>query len=447
MHENKFEKEVRGKMDHFGLDPSEAVWAGVEKEINKDKKDRRPLFWLFFFSGLVLLGGGIYTAGYKNSTNRNVVTLEKQGAEKTPGKQSGLRAFNKADNLKLKDPGKGPGNVPTGQIMNQSNHKDGDFAKNNRKKEIILKPENDTHGQNNAPEIKSEESKQPEVKSTEVGNTGQTESADKKITAPGLATIGIAKEKSLPTDSALEEKITGKENKQSKKPSWTIGFSGSAGVSNVNQTLFKPTTTTTYTYAAVSSGPGTVSVHGGFSFATGVFANRDLSKRISLRAGLGYHYYSTKINTGKAVNGPVYSFSTNTQGLIANSFYQNGDDREYTNEYHFIDLPVTINFQLNKSIHTRVFWQAGLSLSYLVNSNALYFDPLSNVYFENSQQFNRTQLNATTALLIGFNIHHCELQMGPLLQYGLTRLSKSSAGNPEHLLYYGVGISLIPGKK
>ncbi len=246
MHENKFEKEVRGKMDHFGLDPSEAVWAGVEKEINKDKKDRRPLFWLFFFSGLVLLGGGIYTAGYKNSTNRNVVTLEKQGVEKTPGKQSGTGAFNKADNLKMKDPGKGPGNVPAGQIMNQSNHNDGDFAKNNRKKEIILKPENDTYGQNNAPEIKSEESKHPEVKSTEVGNIGQTESADKKITAPGLATIGIAKGGSFQKDSASEGKISGKENKQSKKPSWAIGFSGSAGVSNVNQALFKPTTTTTY---------------------------------------------------------------------------------------------------------------------------------------------------------------------------------------------------------
>ena len=98
-------------------------------------------------------------------------------------------------------------------------------------------------------------------------------------------------------------------------------------------------------------------------------------------------------------------------------------------------------------MHTPLIWQAGFSISYLVNSNALYFDPLSNVYFENSQQFNRTQLNATTALLIGFNLHNSTIQIGPLLQYGLTGLSKNGAGVSEHLLYYGVGISFIPGKK
>jgi hypothetical protein len=455
MHENKFEKEVRGKMDHFGLDPSEAVWAGVEKEINKDRKDRRPLFWLFFFSGLALLGGVIYTAGYKYSTDRHVAALAKQGMEKNPERKSAARAFHEAENLKLKDPGKVPGSVPAGQIIIQSGQRERYVSKKSSKKEIILKSVNNSYGQNNAPEINPEERKQPEEKGIGAGSIGETESTGKIIARPGLATIEIAKVRALPTDSALEGKISGRENKQSKKLSWTIGFSGSAGVSNVNQSLFKPTTITNYFYAPVSSGPATVNanttrvseIQGGFSFAVSLFADRELSKRISFRAGLGYHYYSTKINTGKAVNGPVYTFSTNTQGLIANSFYQNGNDREYTNEYHFIDLPVTMNFQLNQSMRMPLIWQAGLSLSYLVNSNALYYDPLSNVYFENSQQFNRTQLNATTALLIGLNTHRCALQMGPLLQYGLTGLSKNSAGNPEHLLYYGVGISLIPRKK
>jgi hypothetical protein len=256
-------------------------------------------------------------------------------------------------------------------------------------------------------------------------------------------------------DSTREGKIAGKESRKSKKPSWTFGFSGSAGISNANQTLFKPAATAVYTYAPVSSGPGSINtttvstseLSAGFSYAAGAFVNRDLSGRMSFRAGIGYHYYSTKMNTGKPVNGPVYTFSTNVQGLIANSFYQNGVERKYTNQYHFIELPVTINFQLNKSVHTRLIWQAGISVSYLVNSNALYFDPLSNVYFENSQQFNRAQFNTSTGLMIGFNIHQGELQFGPLLQYGMTRLSKNNADNPEHLIYYGVGITFIPGKK
>ena len=439
----------------INLDLIHRMRYGLEwtKKSIKTKNDRRPLFWLFFFSGLALLGGGIYFAGYKYSADRNAIAHEKQGMENNPEKQSGVEAFNKADSLKLSDHGNVPGHMSAGQTANQSKHNDGYGSKNRLKKEIILKSVNDTYNQDKALEIKTEETKQTAKEKTEDNSIGQTENNGEIITGAGLATTEVAKERTIPTDSVSEGKAAVKENKQSTKPSWTIGFSGSAGVSNVNQTLFKPTSTTTYSYAPLSTGSvnatttRTSEIDPGFSFAAGVFVNRNLSKRISFRAGLGYHYYSTKINTGKAVNGPVYSFSANAQGLIANSFYQNGNDLEYTNKYHFIDLPVTINFQLNKSLHTPLIWQAGMSLSYLVNSNALDFDPLSNVYFVNSQQFNKTQLNATTALLIGFTMHHCELQMGPLLQYGLTGLSKNSASNAGHLIYYGIGVTLIPGKK
>jgi hypothetical protein len=456
MHENKFEKEVREKMDHFGFDPSEAVWAGVEKEINKGKKDRRPLFWLFFFSGLALLGGGIYFTGYKYFAGPNPVSYEKQEIEKNPEKKSGAEKLIKADNTtKLDDAGNVSSNESAGQTTNQPELKGGYILKNNRKSEIILKSGKFINGPDNVPDNKKEEIKQTEESEIEDSGILRAENNRKTVTESSLASAQVTKAKISLTDSASDAKKTGKEIQHSKKHSWEIGFFGDAGISSANQTLFKPTNTTAYPYAPLSSGPGAINtttvptsaISPGFSFGAGAFVIRDLSKRISFQAGIGYHYYSTKINTGKAVNGPVYTFSTNAQGLIANSFYPNGNDREYTNQYHFVDLPLTINFQLNKSMHTPLIWQAGFSISYLVNSNALYFDPLSNVYFENSQQFNRTQLNATTALLIGFNLHNSTIQIGPLLQYGLTGLSKNGAGVSEHLLYYGVGISFIPGKK
>ncbi len=48
MHENNFEKQVQEKMDQLGFEPSDAVWAAVDKEINKGKRRRRPFFILFF---------------------------------------------------------------------------------------------------------------------------------------------------------------------------------------------------------------------------------------------------------------------------------------------------------------------------------------------------------------------------------------------------------------
>ena len=67
MRENEFEKQVRKKMDELGFDPSEAVWAGIDKEINREKKRRRPFFWLLFCSGLLLAGSGYYFFTTKNN--------------------------------------------------------------------------------------------------------------------------------------------------------------------------------------------------------------------------------------------------------------------------------------------------------------------------------------------------------------------------------------------
>ena len=67
MREEEFEKRVRDKMEQLGFDPSESVWIGVDKEINKEKKRRMPLFWLFFASGLLLAGGAYYFITNKNT--------------------------------------------------------------------------------------------------------------------------------------------------------------------------------------------------------------------------------------------------------------------------------------------------------------------------------------------------------------------------------------------
>jgi hypothetical protein len=58
MHENNFEKQVREKMDQLGFDPADTVWANVDKEINRERKRRSPVFWIFFLTGIMIAGGG-----------------------------------------------------------------------------------------------------------------------------------------------------------------------------------------------------------------------------------------------------------------------------------------------------------------------------------------------------------------------------------------------------
>ncbi len=154
--------------------------------------------------------------------------------------------------------------------------------------------------------------------------------------------------------------------------------------------------------------------------------NRKLSKRVSLSAGLDYHYYSTKIHIGEAVDSTRFVYATYGQATFVNSFYQGGQTQVYTNQYHFIELPVSLSLQMNKSIKNPLNWEAGFSLAWMLGTNALHFDPNTNVYFENNQLFNKTQWNATTAIMVGFPVHQHSILLGPQLQYGLSGLLKTN---------------------
>ncbi len=78
-------------------------------------------------------------------------------------------------------------------------------------------------------------------------------------------------------------------------------------------------------------------------------------------------------------------------------------------------------------------WELGLAPGYIVSSNALYYDPNTNVYFNNYLKPNKIQLNGVTALLFGFQMHKNEWQIGPQLQYGFTGFVNTNDGNPGHL--------------
>ena len=133
--------------------------------------------------------------------------------------------------------------------------------------------------------------------------------------------------------------------------------------------------------------------------------------------------------------------------ITAASYYENGNSQAYTNQYHFIEMPVSVNFQINKSKRIPFNWELGITPGYIVGSKALYYDPNTNVYFNNYLQPNKMQLNAVTAFMIGIPLNKGQLEAGPQVQYGLTGFVNTSDGNPGHLFYAGLKISFIPGKK
>ncbi len=443
MHENNFEKQVQEKMDQLGFDPSDAVWAAVDKEINKEKRRRRPFFILFFLTGLLLTGGGIYYVVIKNPAP-GIVAIRQQKDNKVDQSEDKIQNSNQQV-VALNGKSISENNQKTAIKNKKIPSRDAMLFKSMNENQLSVHKEDYSGSKGNNSEK----------------NNIIIQSGNNKIDSSAKKPMIIAKN-ITDKDSASVNKTAKKDEKKAESSKWKFGITGGAGISSVNQSLFKQSNTTGLYYnqafagnAAPAPVPVSSTTNPGFSFNAGVFVSRNLSKRISVSAGLNYHYYSTRVSTGYAVDSSIFvSSSPNNSGTYPspvayaiNGYYPNGSNQSYTNSYHFIELPVTADFQLNKSSKLPVFWEAGFSVSYLVNSNALHFDPNGNLYYQNAQLFNKVQLNGATAIIIGFPINKTELQVGPQLQYGLTGLLKTESGNPEHLFYAGLKISIIPGKK
>jgi hypothetical protein len=467
MHENNFEKQVREKMDPFGFDPPEVVWSNIDQAINPDKKRRKPLFWIFLFSGLLVLGGGYYYTKVDHKVSAavpEVLTASKK---------------NKADIY---------GDTPADQKM--ANHgeieKTGHPATSNLMQVQQTAPGGNVS--NASVHVQTIEAGQGRSKTSAIVSKKTSKWSGKAVAGSGAAVIGSTGTNSHPgqevsrpehqqvssdsnmtvynqspvvvnapvPDSSAAGKTARKNAESKQKSPWTWGLTGSAGASEISQGLFQSSNGnaagyTSYPTANGSSG-GSIAyspsdIAGGFSYSIGAFVKRSLSERIYLSAGIDYHYYSTSIQTGQQVDSMLYLYSASLAAVQVSRYYQYGMKQSYTNQYHFIEIPVSAGFQLNKNKKNPLIWEAGFTLAYLTGSNALHFNSASGAYYQDNQQLNKTQLNAATSLMFGWPLKSGALQWGPQVEYGLTQISKSGAGNPEHLLFYGLKIYFFTGKK
>jgi hypothetical protein len=448
MHENDFEKNVSEKMDQLGFDPSDAVWAGIDREINKGRRRRIPVFWLFFF-GLALVGAGYYFTANKNisialpvARQQNGI-IEKQNKQSKSGIETDNQESNKTNEIEQK----------SSSFDKMESHVNARNGENLGENQVFKAGEGKIPEQNTDASLSNKEKTETSGQTAVDAEPGKIE--NEVIDSSGGKKTSVITENTFKQDSVTEVKTAKNQKKKEKSHPWKIGFSGTAGISNVSQALFQSAYSSPVTYGSNGSvnPPGPASTNAtsdmstGFSFGAGVFVNKNLSERISFSAGLDYHYYSTNIHTGSLVDSPKVLYTASAQPTSVNSFYRNGGNNSYTNQYHFIELPLSVNFQVNKSKKTPVIWEVGLSLAWMVSSNSLRYDPYSNVYFNDNQLLSKTQLNMATAIMIGFHMHKNELQIGPQLQYGLTGLMKTNSGDPGHLVYGGLKILFIPGKK
>ncbi|MHA4807707.1 outer membrane beta-barrel protein [Flavitalea flava] len=495
MHDPKFEKEVQQKMEELVFSPSDAVWAKVERAVGKEKKRRVPFFWLFFLPGIVLLGaGGIY---FGNKTNKSSSSARKTSSDSSltinpsasakfftpivtsaPTVPSASSVPSTSPDLSAKS---GALPVKSPEVSTTKKRSDKDVKNAAPDHSISDKPSGQPGGgigvegiKANGISIQTKTGSQPESRSALITSTGKIVSVNtggQPGVFPGFRTINKPGNKTIVAVPTIKQNnLTASPTKLSPKRTWEAGFTGGIGISTVNASFLTSPSIQAYDLSnangltavtARAQKPFTSNIRPGPSFWAGIIMQKQISTRFTVSAGLSLHYYSTRIKTGQKVD--YYQPLLSSNAFVSSGYapaaapqatvypyYALGDELVYTNRYYFLELPASLQYRLNHSKTMPLFWEGGIALSYLMSSNALYYNQKSDVYNKDGQVSNRAQVNVSTALLLGLPVGSSRLQVGPQIQYGLTSLleeSYATSGGGRHLFYGGIKLVLLPAGK
>jgi len=500
MHDPKFEKVVQQKMEELAFNPPERVWTKVEEAIRKDKRRRVPLFWLFFLPGSLLLGAGVtyLLIGKKTQPVQHAIAIPANGNEAGSSEGTTVSAERVAPSGKT--------TVASGTIVSSgttiasgtassettsSSKRTPAFTgtpASSAKTPASVSPGKRTSAvdglaakDKDDAEILDHSGDRGSLTEKGMGNDdGKAAERQGRALLPDLAVVPAGHQDIATTIGPLNQQKNGNiatglmADKQAKAKSpvqlaprrpWEAAFSGGVGISSMNQALFSPSTINAY-YVSQNAGTSITGatqkatsdkVRPGLSFWAGVAALKPFSDRVNISIGLNLHYYSTRIHTGQQVTNDPTPLNISgsllrapravTTAAAFQPYFPTGNDVEYTNRYYFMELPVAIQLQLNRSRMMPVFWESGVAFSYLMSSDALYYNTVAKVYYKDGGVANRGHVNLHTALMIGLPFCGSRLQFGPQLEYGVTRLLNENAAGDGHLFYGGLKFVVVPGKR
>ena len=175
--------------------------------------------------------------------------------------------------------------------------------------------------------------------------------------------------------------------------------------------------------------------------ATGLFlgisAGKQIAKRSSVSIGLQYQFIATSINVGQ----PLVAFNGSRSFAAGNS-------NNYSNQYHFVQIPIELSSQLSHFKKHNLFLNVGVSLSQLLYTNALQFNNTAGLYFINNDYFNKTIIGVSAGLSINLlNDNEAPLLLGPSFSYSLTPVAGKGLYDKSNYGFLGIRLQKVLKKK
>lgn len=485
MQESNFEKQAQQKMEELGINPSAGVWEKIAVAIQRKKRGRRALIWGSFVIILIVTA---FISWFSNTGKETFLKTDAPAQENYTGKNNNNIKDKKnidykqglSNNKKavLKE-----GITTTAAIPVQSNkalHQQKTFKPNQYTKypRIGADLTDDFHGEKNNTS-KDKDSRKVKSKNIAYTNGPKTtvkitasqpaEFNDKNVIAeedmegeaPGndslltllIAPVEIAdttaeRNNDLPVVAVDVVKSAPPDKPETKKvhrSKWEFGANFSLGMSATRNSylgidLFEENkaydqltsvggnnggsgSSTGYSPSAIRSRPGLMA---------GVFVQRAISPKMSILTGLSYKLYSTKMAVGNRIDslGSLNSFR---------SYYRAGSKSNYINRFHFIAVPVSLEWSISNLQKRPIYLSAGLTLSKLINSSALQFNPSTGVYFQDNSLFNTTQVDLSIRFLFALNKRQPQsFLIGPDLSYSISRMATTALYSGRNYSYLGL---------
>ncbi len=446
MSDKIFEERVKAEFHNFGLRPDATVWAEVEASL-QPKRKKRVIVWFLLFGLLFGVGFLAYQTTHHSVENSKdsiaVKANAKTGSQKRvllEGKENGaaIELGEEADNkTKIsKQP-----IIQLGQFYAKPSFEKPLVNENNATSTPILLGNTAANKQS----LEASQSLQPELVLVHLKE-------DKSDSIPTSLKDTLAIVAKLNSDSS-----SGKKEHKS-NPKWQWSVAATAGISVLRSGLF--TGDKTYDIAqyignfnsipssAISfSKPNTTSAK---SYDISIQLEKMIRKQMGLQFGVGYTLYQNHISVGTKV---ATTPSTALRFLADNAeksaqdgfYYYNGEQNEYTNQYHFLHFSTSAFklLQLTKLLSIRM--NIGLMGSYLFASNGLHYITGKDVLVKNNSLLNKWQTGAIASVEMGIGKKPW-IFLGPEFRYQFTNLSVLS-GTSQHLGLAGIRLRInLPQK-
>src|SRR5205085_1131227 len=182
------------------------------------------------------------------------------------------------------------------------------------------------------------------------------------------------------------------------------------------------------------------------SFSGGVFINRNLNKKFSLSLAVNYLQLNTRNKVGSQMNGSQVVNNGSRGYIVVSNYFTVEQDKtsEYSNRYHFIEVPVELQMKLNKSEKFPLHVSTGVAVSQMLKSNSLHFDGTTGVYYKNDNLLNQTQVAVKTGVSIGvLNKTTRPLWIGPSAKYHLSKILQKDVSARKNFMSLGIDMKMF----